>query len=242
MNYLYWHFTDNLSYQVIAQFTFSNLITNVQNKSSFCRRLVGWLEFSVPFQHRDDGFCRKYLHNNWSNQFIALYAILLNCTNIDLSTQLDGCIVWSAHNTSFGLKPYRLATIHQGYRHTDRTDRQRSDSAGQNVLQTVPKNQLIAKHDMTYVTRVIWVFRQSATPTSLVPNHATTPMTTHFHYVLLRWLHHKTTLLAIFPCHSFLAIFLAYNVHQVSMKFAIRCNVIPSHNWCQSISRPTGNK
>jgi len=34
--------------------------------------------------------------------------------------QLDGCIVWNAHNKLFVSQLYPMATIHQGYRQTDR--------------------------------------------------------------------------------------------------------------------------
>jgi len=56
---------------------------------------------------------------------------------------------------------------------------------------------------------------------TFVPNHPSVPTTTHFRYLLLHWLHHETTLLALFPCHSLFSHFLAYDVHRVSTKFAV---------------------
>jgi len=108
----------------------------------------------------------------------------------------------NAHNTLFGSKPYCLAAIHEGYRQ----DRQWSDSVGRVVFTNGrPENQVIAKHDMTYVNNVSHPgFLTKVPPHVLshlmfVPNHPTTPTTTHFHYLLLHWLHHETTLVALFP-------------------------------------------
>jgi len=69
------------------------------------------------------------------------------------------------------------------------------------------KNQLIAKHNMTYVNVSHLGFPRKVPPRVLshltfVANHPTTSTMTHFRYLLLHWLHHKTTLLALFPCHS----------------------------------------
>ena len=97
------------------------------------------------------------------------------------------------------------------------------------------KNQLIAKHNMTYVNVSHLGFPRKVPPRVLshltfVANHPTTSTMTHFRYLLLHWLHHKTTLLALFPVIRFLAIFLTYDVHRVSTKFAVRSNVILSHS------------
>ena len=75
--------------------------------------------------------------------------------------KLDGCIVWNAHNTLFGWKPYHLVTIHQDYR---QTDRQRCDVIEQIVLQT--KISWSPNTTWPTWTWVIWVFRRKCHPAS----------------------------------------------------------------------------
>jgi len=98
--------------------------------------------------------------------------------------------VLNAHNTLFGSKPYCLATIHEGYRQ----DRQWFDSVGRVVLQTVAWKSADRQtwHDLC--ERESSGFSdESATPRPVAST------TTHFRYLLLHWLHHETTLVALFP-------------------------------------------
>ena len=123
---------------------------------------------------------------------------------------------------------YTNVTDRQTGQQADRTDKQTDNgpiAQGEPFYKRSPKNQLIAKHDMTYTCVVSHLgFRRKCRPACSVPNHATIPTTTHFCYPALASSRNNSS--SIPPVIRFLAIFLAYDVHRVSTKFAVRSTVI----------------